>query len=290
MKRLIYTLSVPLLAFCIFLTGCLKDKDFDDGTIQSVHNSGADIKPIELKLTATDTTRLLVFAVDNSDKDTVVNLVPVNLATREPAPEDIHVTVAVDNALIDARNASHGTDYTVPSSSMYSIENAEVVIPKGSHTGYLQIKFKPSDFLGGNWAIGFKITAVKESGYTISGNFDYGIVSLIIKNEYDGIYNAVGHFDHPSLGGDYSTQWVCATSGATSITFQLDATVLFAVNITLTVNPDNSVDVSTNDVALDPYDPAKNYYDPDTRTFHLDFSYSGGTRHLVGTATYAGPR
>lgn len=290
MKRLIYKPSVLILILYFFSTGCLKDKDFDDGTIQSVHNSGADIKPIELKLTATDTTRLFVFAVDNSDKDTVVNLVPVNLATKDPAPEDIHVTVAVDDALIEARNTSHGTDYTVPSSSMYSIENPEVVIPKGAHTGYLQIKFKPSDFIGGNWALGFKITAVKESGYTISGNFDYGIVSLLIKNQYDGIYDAAGHFDHPSYGGDYNTQWVCATSGATSISFPLDVTVLFAVNITLTVNPDNSVNVSTADVVLDPYDPAKNYYDPGSRTFYLDFSYSGGTRHLKGTAAYAGPR
>jgi len=286
MKRYITQTAFVTLLLCIITTGCLKDDDFDNGAIQSVHTTGAAVKPIEIKLTATDATNFLVLAVDNSTADTTIDLVPINLAAADPAPQDIHVTVTLDSTLISAYNTENGTDYAVPSSDIYTIINPEVIIPKGSHTGYVQIKFKPSDFIGADWALGFKITAVQEPGYTISGNLSTGITAIAVKNQYDGVYNAVGYFTHPVYFGDYNTEWVCATSGPSSITFQLNVTVLFGVNVTLTVNADNSVDVASGDVVLDPYDPAKNYYTPADRTFHLDFGYSGGTRHLTGTATY----
>lgn len=294
-QRIIQTFLLSSL-MCIVITGCLKDDDFDNGIIQSVNTTGDLIKPVEIKLTATDASNFLVLAVDNSDNDTTVDLVPINLATSAPAPEDLHVTVALDSNLVivyDTTGTAAGTpggDYAIPASSMYTIVNPEVIIPKGSHTGYLQIKFKPSDFIGADWALGFKITSIKESGYTISGNFNTGITAIAIKNQYDGIYNASGYFTHPTYFGDYNSDWTCATSGPTSITFQLNTTVLFGVYITLTVNADNSVDVSSDDVSLDAYDPAKNYYTPADKTFHLDFGYSGGTRHLTGIATYKEPR
>ena len=296
MKRYIKSIALISSLLCILVTGCLKDDDFDKGIIQSVNQTGDLVKPVEIKLTATDASNFLVLAVDNSDNDTTVDLVPINLATNDAAPEDIHVTVTLDSNLVivyDTTGTAAGTpggDYAIPLSSMYTLVNPEVIIPKGSHTGYLQIKFKPSDFIGADWALGFKITAVKESGYTISGNFSTGITAIAVKNKYDGVYNATGYFTHPTYFGNYNSEWTCVTSGPSSITFQLNVTVLFGVYVTLTVNADNSVDVSSAQVVLDPYDAAKNYYTPADKTFHLDFGYSGGTRHLTGTATYAHPR
>ncbi len=292
MKRYITQLIFVSSLVCIIATGCLKDDDFDNGSIQSTHTTGTPVKPIEIKLTANDATNFLVLAVNNSSNDTIVDLVPINLATADPAPEDIHVTIALDSNLVlvyDTTGTAEGNpggDYAIPSANMYSIVSTDIIIPKGSYTGYVQLKFKPSDFIGADWALGFKITAIKEAGYTISGNLGTGVTAIAVKNQYDGVYNAVGYFTHPVYFGNYNSEWVCATSGPSSITFQLNVTVLFGVNITLTVNADNSVGVSSNDVALDPYDPAKNYYTPADKTFHLDFGYSGGTRHLTGTATY----
>lgn len=290
MKKYTSTLLSVLLILFVCTTGCLKDDDFDNGAIQSVHNTGDLAKPIEIKLTAANASNFFVLAVDNSDNDTAVSLVPINLATSDPAPQDLHITVSLDDALVDDYNTANGTAYAVPPSTMFTILNPEVVIPKGSHTGYVQIKFKPSDFIGADWALGFKIASIQETGYTISGNMNTGVTVIAIKNQYDGLYDAEGYFTHPVYFGDYSSQWTLATSGPTSVTFQLNTTVLFGVYITLTVNADNSVDISSDYVVLDPYDPAKNYYTPDDRTFHLDFGYSGGTRHLTGTATYVGPR
>jgi hypothetical protein len=281
-----------IVLLAIAATGCLKDKEYDDGIIQSVHSTSPQPKVVELKISATSNDDFAAVAIDNSDNDTIVDFLPVNLATAEPAQEDIHVTVALDTNLVNTYDTTgDGADFGNPDNSMYTIVNPVVTIPKGSHTGYLQIKVKPSDFIGANWAFGFKIASIQEQGYTISGNFNQGVVALVIKNAYDGIYNAVGHFDHPSYAGDYNVNWTLVSVGTYANQFQLRTTVLFAVNITLTIDPaTNLVTVSSSDVTLVPPDPSKNYYTPDDRTYHLDFSYSGGSRHLVGTATYTGPR
>jgi hypothetical protein len=282
-----YIKSILLLCIIISIctTSCLKDEDFDNGSIQSVHSNGGVPNVVEIGLTATNTSNFLVLAVDNSASDTTINLVPINVLPYGAA-QDIHVTVDLDSTLVNEYNAANGTAYSVPTSDMFTIVNPVVTIPKDSTTGYVQIKFNPSAFLGGSWALGFRISSVQEPGYNISANLKTGIANIAVKNQYDGIYNAVGHFDHPVYAGDYNTEWTLATSGPTSVDFQLDVTVLFGVIITLTVNNDNSVTISSDYVVLDPYDAAKNYYDPATKTFHLDFSYSGGTRRLVGTATF----
>ena len=110
MKKYTSQLLAVLLILYVFTTGCLKDDDFDNGAIQSVHNNGDLVKPIEIKLTAANASNFFVLAVDNSDNDTTVDLVPINLATSDPAPQDLHVTVSLDDALVDAYNAENGTN------------------------------------------------------------------------------------------------------------------------------------------------------------------------------------
>lgn len=282
--------AAMLLAF--FFSSCLKEK-YDGGRVQPTHSTGAVPKVVELTLTATSNDNFYLLAVDNSDNDTTINFVPVTLATSEKAATDIHVSVVLDGTLIDEYNTAHGTAYEAPPTGKYTILNAEVAIPAGSNSGFLKVKFKPSDFIGHDYAFGLKIASIKEPGYTISGNLSSGVAAITIKNKYDGIYNAVGNFVHPNpdFTGSYDTEWSCATSGETSVAFQLNVTVLFGVIITFTVDEaTNLITLGRVGGTLDPYDPALNYYDPATRTFHYNFGYSGGTRTCVGTATYTGPR
>ncbi len=140
-------------------------------------------------------------AANNSNSDSTYDLVPINLATADAAPEDLHVTVDLDSTLVNNYNTNKGTAYAIPPSNFFTIVNPVVTIPKGSHTGYLQIKFKPSDFLGGDWALGFKITSIQESGYAVSGNLNTGITAIIVKNQYDGTYHSIGYFIIPSYPG-----------------------------------------------------------------------------------------
>lgn len=282
--------SFAFMAFS--LSGCLKE-NYDGGRVQPTHSTGAVPQVVELTLTATSNENFYLLAVDNSNTDTTIDFVPVTLATAAPAPVDIHVTVALDDVLIDEYNAAHGTFYESAPAALYTILNAEVVIPAGSNTGFLKVKFKPSDFIGHDYAFGLKITSIRESGFTISGNLSTGVAAIAIKNQYDGLYNAVGNFVHPNpaFTGSYDSEWTMITAGPTAVAFQLNTTVLFGVVLTFTVDPvTNLVSISTGDVVLDPIVPAENYYDPATRTFHYNFTYSGGTRRGTGTATYLGPR
>ncbi|MGH2645620.1 MAG: DUF1735 domain-containing protein, partial [Chitinophagaceae bacterium] len=108
-----------------------------------------------------------------------MDLVPINLATPGPAPEDLHVTVVVDSTVVTALNNNYGTSFAAAPSSMYTIINPVVTIPKGQHIGWVQIKLNPSQFsTAPDWAIGFRITNIQEPGYTISGNLNTGVVNI----------------------------------------------------------------------------------------------------------------
>ena len=231
MKKSINGLFIIAVIFLLSSAGCLKDKDFNDGSIQSVHNLDAIIKPIEIKLSANDNSNLLIDAIDNSPNDTTIDLVPINLATSDVADQDIHVTIALDSSLVTASNDANTRDDSVPASTIYTVVNPVVTIPKGSHTGYLQITFKPSDLIGKSYALGFKITSVQESGYTISGNLSTGVVALLIKNKYDGKYTVTGvAVDHlnpafnSSEGGVYPFDIELQTTSATSVVMFINGT------------------------------------------------------------------
>lgn len=291
MKLNISTFTATCLLLVTSLSSCLKE-NYDNGRIQPTHNPDGPIGVVELALTATSNENFFLLAVDNSPNDTTVNFIPVKLGSAA-ASEDVHVTVSVDQALLDAYNTENGTAYEVPPAAVYTFVNAEVTIPKGTNVGFLKVRFKPSDFIGHDYGYGLRITAVKEPGYNISGNFGTGVAVIATKNGYDGVYQSVGHFTHPNpdVTGDYDAEWDMITSGATSVTAQLKTTAAFSVYIEYTIDPvTNFVTVESGDVALDPIVQADNYYDPATRTFHYDFTYSGGTRHAEGTAVYTGPR
>ncbi|QEC70054.1 DUF1735 domain-containing protein [Panacibacter ginsenosidivorans] len=291
-------LAVALMA--VSLTGCLKDKDYDNGLIQSVHATGATPSVVEIKLTAGDVSNFLIASYDNSDADTTVDLIPVNLATHDAAPEDLHITLSPKQSLVDNYNAANGSEYGDPS-AFFSVEDGGVVtIPKGSHTGFLKIKFKPSDFLGGAWAVGFEITSIQESGYTISGNLKTGIVALVIKNAYDGIYTSTGYLYHPSAPRSLADNKTVSTIDANTVSVTLGDLGGAGYEAWLTVDPvTNKVTVTAApgaagapytqfDDGLPTTNPGytaqwdgsaqcNNTYDPATHTFYVRYGYQGST-------------
>lgn len=301
--RLIKGLFVSIIA-CVVFAGCLKDKDFDNGSIQSVHTNGSTPQVIEIRLTALNTSNFFILAVDNSTSDTTVDLVPINLATASPASQDIHVTVSLDSTLVDAYDTANATDYAAPSSNMYTIANPVVTISKGSNTGYVQIKFKPSNFIGADWALGFRITAIQESGYTISGNLSTGITAISVKNQYDGVYNAFGYFVHPSVGGPFNTNTTLFTSGPNSVDMAngqpyssgtlgvyprltVGAAIANGVYAVTVTDPTASLPLFTAPVEAG----YVNKYDANVKTFYINYGYTtSAPREATDTLVYIGPR
>ncbi|MEO5888765.1 MAG: DUF4361 domain-containing protein [Ferruginibacter sp.] len=167
-----------------------------------------------------------------------------------------------------------------------------VIIPKGWRTGYLQIKFKPADFLGETYAVGFTLNKIDETGYTLSGNNQNGMVVINIKNQYDGIYSRRGYAlraNDAALTGPIGPDEISLTTiSGNAVKWienhqwgngvgMLAATIS---NPTWTVNADNTV-TATSDGGPFP-DGLKNLpgynsrYDPATRTFYVKATWGGG--------------
>ncbi|TCZ75026.1 DUF1735 domain-containing protein [Flaviaesturariibacter aridisoli] len=232
MKRYFVNTALALTGFlALGLTSCLKDKEFEDGSIQSVHNGGDEIKVIELGVAGTSSTATseggssIVYGLNAANSDTTFALVPVILATSSPAEEDIHVTLAAAPELVDSFNNFNGTAAQVPTSTMYTILNAGnvVTIPRGSNVGYLQVKLNPNNFLGQDWALAYKIVSVDRPGYVISSNNRTALTLITIKNRYDGAYRltlrASGWepFGISSMQGTYPGLYAMETSGVASV-------------------------------------------------------------------------
>lgn len=219
------------------LTGCLKDKDYDNGLIQSTNNSnGTNENIIEIKLNASSSSNVLITSFNASNKDTTIDFVPVNLSTADPAPQDIHVTLKQNDQIVTDYNNANGTDFTVPDPSKFTVVNPGLVvtIPKGQHTGYLQVKLNPGNFIGSDWGLGYSIASVDNSKYVVSGNLQNGMVGFSIKNKYDGHYKVTGtmvDLANGNIVGNYPMDVFLETQGSSGVVMVDNAIGTFAHSI-----------------------------------------------------------
>lgn len=299
---LILALTLSLAA-----TSCLKDDAYDNGSIQSGSGgSGVDVKVISLGISVSSSSysytdyngnaasypdvQFVQTAYALTPNDTIVNLVPVELGGLSAATQDIHVTLTQDDALVATYNDSTGSDYTNPGANVIIIDSV-VTIPKGSRTGFLQVKFLPNDLLNGNFAYGFRIASIAETGYTISGNLSQGIVAIGPKNQYDGVYSSAGEFTHPAYGDliwdatkGYTQDLVTTGLNSVAVTPIYTTIGAFGVELDITVNPDNSLIEVFNGTTTPT--PNSDHYDPATKTFYVSGAYMGGSGPRTYKATY----
>ena len=286
----IFSLSTLCAVVGLGMAGCLKDEGYDNREIQSLHGGSSNF--VEIKLTAASAGNYQALAFDNLNYDTTINFIPVVLSTPAPASEDIHVTLTQNNKIVTDYNTANGAHLEVPAANMFTVVSpgGVVTIPKGSNTGYLQVKLKPSNFLGKEWGLGFEITAVDKSGVNISGNLKTGLVAILVKNEYEGDYLVTGYFQHPTAPRDIDQEEFLPTAGAKSVIKTLGD--LSGTNVILTVNNDNTVSIApgpgtsgtTATVAAIAGDATyNNTYDPATKTFWLKYGYPqpGPTRIIT---------
>lgn len=113
--------------------------------------------------------------------------VNVSYSGAENAPEDITVTLAVDQASLTTFNTINGTSYRIPPASVFAVPTT-AVIKKGERLSQIKIKVtNSSDFdFNVNYALPLKITATTKG--IISGNYGTAIYSFSARNIYDGVY------------------------------------------------------------------------------------------------------
>ncbi|MBE8713121.1 DUF1735 domain-containing protein [Sphingobacterium hungaricum] len=179
-----------LLLIPILFSSCLKDD-----VLIGPDAPGAITNIIEFKnpaiISSSTTSRipLYLLSFDTSPSETMV--LELNYAGSEVAPEDIHLTLAIDNSLIDIVNEDNDRELAPLDASVYDIPTFDVVIKKGERIGLFTIELFTDQFdYDHDYALGFSI--VSSSIGAISGNFGKIVVGISPKNIFDGLYHIAG--------------------------------------------------------------------------------------------------
>jgi hypothetical protein len=312
MKRnIIYKLSL-MAGLVLLMTGCLNDSLYDNGTTQAVHSIGSN-KFVEIFQNASDNSNISSIAFDYSEVSTTVNLVNVHLTS--PATKDVKVQYAV-YALKDTLSSTtldslvNIDGYEIADPTKLTTVNQEVTIKKDSSNGYVQVKLKPSDFVGKSALFGVKVTSIDDTEYSLS-NLTEGFVKILIKNLYDATYTCNGYRIRPGNPtetvtnedrhlstingntvldpkfGNYSSYH--ENVEITSETITVGGTTCYKVIATPVDGAGNIVGgmytTFTGDPASLPAPPANpteiNYYNPVTKTFVLNCYYVSSKNRIM---------
>ncbi|HEY9005933.1 MAG TPA: DUF1735 domain-containing protein [Ohtaekwangia sp.] len=301
------------------VAGC-KDEDFENGKIQSVDNQGHDQNMISTAVTATSNSEFIAYSVDASTTESEIQLIPVVLTAKGTASQDIHVKFVPALDSLESYNVANKTAYIMPGGegtpAFTLLDDGVATIPKGSSVGYLKIKTVTNDYFGDDqYAFAYKIESVQESGYSISGNHNFGIAAVIPKNDYDGLYlygpGKIERFTagtpntNDPLQGDFDSldDAPLVTTGKYSLLFK----PIWADNsggvggidgTTITIDPVAQADgthlvtmSSKSNPSLMNMPGQVNKYDPKTKTFLLAFTWgTANKRNLWTKLTFKEPR
>ena len=312
MKILNKIMAWATLVFVLTMTGCLKDSDYSDNKYGTKNTQNQNL--VEVHLTSSNSSNFVSRAFDNMDRDTTITKsIPINL-TSGSASSDVTVTFKIldpsSSAVVDSLVTIEG--WAVPDPTLFKVLNADnkVTIPAGSSTGYISVKFKPSDLLGKTYIFAIQITAISDPKYIIS-NLDAGYVKLLVKNQWDGDYRCVGYRKHPSLGilAVDKTETLNTVDGTTvkksgfgdygsyDMTIKITTDIINVAGtdcykcIVHVIDPstglpaagENMYNTFTGDATADPKPLTNdvNYYNPVTKTFVLNAFYNAGAPRIA---------
>jgi Domain of unknown function (DUF1735) len=321
MKKLILA-SGLFTAMAFMLTGCLKDKGFENGTYGI---NDPDTQPPGVGFPRAIAAKYSLGINLSSAPQSANGVVYVNLESGLPATSDIHITLTLNDALRTAYNAANSTNILALAPALFSVP-LTLTIPAGQRNAQVPISFPNTSTLDPNstYGIGISISTV-DGGYLIASNLKNLFIEIGLKNKYDGLWDLKGIHNRapynqfvfhtevemwttgPSSvamfwpdGGDFGqpigvapgqTNWY---GNAVSPNFTFDPATDLVTGVTLQVgaavtlamvNVDNVVDANPNGPIVNRFEagPPKKMY--------LVFQYNGNDlRRFYDTLTYIGPR
>jgi len=297
-----------VLSIVLSFTSCLKDTPNNisnpAGTnnviefynIGSISNSLSDLYPVYTK----------AYDPDPTDTFDVI----ISYSGADMAPRDINVNIAVDTTALSKYNNSDPEPSTgqfdLLDTSLYTLSATSVTIPKGQQQARIQVIVKPSQFdFSKNYALPLTIT---QSSYgIISGNFQTILVNIVVKNQYDGVYDVDGQcIDANGLyKGDYPRSISLITVNANTVVFydnDYEYSDYIVINnagtsaASTTLRPTYVIDPETNAVTkIYDYNTGTPFtvgsiskYNPDDGS--LDIDWTSGRWHVTEHYTYTGSR
>jgi hypothetical protein len=307
MKK-IKSLSLMLAIIVIAASGCLKDKGFENHEygINDADNSPAGVG-FHLGIRYRNAAGLDL----SSTPQTIENVVIVSLLSGQVATSDVRVKLQVDPTIITRYNTANGTSLEVLSPSLYSFGSVDLVIPKGEKQAKVVITVPSTNTLdpGKIYGVGLKIASV-DGGYTIASNMDEILVSIGLKNKYDGVYTLRGYHNRDPYTFPYQTTMHMVTTTGNSNAFfwpEVDdyghpigtapgQTNWYGPTIAPVVVFDLSTNLVTNVYNAGGSTPITMFtgagagvsrYDPATKTIYVSWNYNGNPlRAFFDTLVY----
>lgn len=245
MKKFTKLFTLALLA--MGLTSCLEDENIEEQKYGMINVDA--FKVAELP-SASESFSILI-----EDKPTSLDFVSVHLAANEPAQEDVHITLNIDQsaAMIAAYNTANDANLVQFPVDKYTLPAGLVVtIPKGSKDGFLKLNMNPKDLdPTAPYALGFTITSVDNSKYVISGNYNKTLVRVSAKNAFEADYHASGTFTHPTAGPRVIDRDKAVTTvSVTTSRIEVGDLAAAGYYMYVQVNADNSVTILPDPTAV----------------------------------------
>lgn len=222
-----------------------------------------------------------------------LNVIVSYSGAADGAPNDITVELVINPTMVETYNAENGTAYQLLDESLYSLpaSGLTLVIPKGQKTATLTVNLKTPDFDPVVfYALPLAISTASEG--TVSGNFFEAFYIVSAKNQYDGLYRALEGSElsgHPSVSGPISVPNIeLVTAGPNEVSFYSpfgsNGQFTGVANLIVVDEATNLVDlVELAGSAELVIEAATNNYNPDTRTFTLDYGWGTRVTHLEMT-------
>ena len=103
-------------------------------------------------------------------------------------PQDINITLTLDQVALDTFNSNQGTSYVIPPPDTYTLDTVTTIV-KGTRqvTITVHVNVAPADY---DYSASYALPlTIKSASYgVISSNFGTAIYSFIARNKYDGSY------------------------------------------------------------------------------------------------------
>ncbi len=299
--------SVLLLS----LTSCIKDKykvDVDDNTNRViVEFSQGGTQKVDINLN---------FVAGIIDTGIIELRVPPR--SLETMTGDLTVRIVPNATLVADYNTANSTSYTVPPVAAFALQGNVIVIPKSTGVAKLKVKLNPTLIAAGQYAVGYSIAEISQG--EISKVKRNVLVSIAVKNKYDGVYAVKGYaFLGANTVAPYLFNAGCSfeiwatSTGPNSI--GLDAQPLFrgtpptttygfgnvmpefvfdlATDKVTAVRPSPFISSTLTPIALNfPYGlPYDSRYDPVTKSIYVKFGVNNNPAWFItDTLVYCGPR
>jgi len=215
MKKITLASALFTALLGLTLTGCLKDKGFDN---YEYGINDPDTQPPGVGFPKAANKKNTV-GLDVSGSNQAVNdVVYVNLESGSPAAADVQVTIQIDNSLVTAYNTANGTNIQILSSTLYSLPSLTLTIPAGQRNVQIPINVSSTLALDPNssYGVGIKIASVT-GNYVVASNLRDLLIEFTIKNKYDGKYQLRGYHNRPGLSNPYDETVDMVTSGPASV-------------------------------------------------------------------------